>query len=92
MSSILMGSLFGLTVQLMSNSMRKLPLSRHPWEHLAFIVGGGLVGYKASGFDAYYQKKLDDFQAKHPEIPAEVFKVGLPTAAELAELARSKSK
>eukprot|EP00170_Pyropia_yezoensis_P008425 contig_35228_g8454 len=42
MSSTLFWGAVGTLVPLMSNSLRKLPLLRRPWEHvLAF--GGGVV-------------------------------------------------
>ena len=33
-SGLLLGGVLGLTVQLYSNAVRKLPLMRHPWEHV----------------------------------------------------------
>ena len=33
-SGVVLGGLLGLTVQLYSNAVRKLPLMRHPWEHV----------------------------------------------------------
>ncbi len=33
-SGALIGGILGLTVQLYSNAVRKLPLARHPWEHV----------------------------------------------------------
>ena len=33
-SGALVGGILGLTLQLYSNGVRKLPLMRHPWEHV----------------------------------------------------------
>lgn len=38
-TATIVGAALGLSVQLYSNAVRKLPLMRHPWEH---AVGMGL--------------------------------------------------
>ncbi|KAK9820798.1 hypothetical protein WJX74_004980 [Apatococcus lobatus] len=43
-SGVLLGGLLGLTVQLYSNAVRKLPLMRHPWEHVLWTAGGAWGG------------------------------------------------
>ncbi|XP_061342469.1 uncharacterized protein LOC133288668 [Gastrolobium bilobum] len=39
LSATAVGALLGLGIQVYSNALRKLPFSRHPWEH---VVGMGL--------------------------------------------------
>lgn len=43
-SATLIGAAFGLSCQLYSNAVRKLPLMRHPWEHLVGIGLGAWAG------------------------------------------------
>ena len=60
----LTGGLFGVCVgvgiQLYSNAVRKLPLAREPYLHVAFASIGGYVGLKYSGWE---QKLLSDVNA-----------------------------
>ena len=42
----LTGALCGLGVQLYSNTVRRLPLMRHPWEHLIAMGVGGFIATK----------------------------------------------
>eukprot|EP00898_Chlorokybus_atmophyticus_P006058 jgi/Chlat1/6453/Chrsp45S05957 len=43
-TATIVGMYLGLGVQLYSNAVRKLPLMRHPWEHLLAIGLGGAFG------------------------------------------------
>ncbi|KAL2343587.1 hypothetical protein Fmac_004872 [Flemingia macrophylla] len=42
LSATAIGALLGLKCQIHSNSLRKLPIMRHPWEHLV-AMGLGVV-------------------------------------------------
>ena len=42
----LVGASCRIAVQLYSNAVRKLPLMRHPWEHVLLAGIGGYAGYK----------------------------------------------
>lgn len=44
MVNALAGAVFGVTIQLFSNSLRKQPLMRRPWEHVLCAVAGGAAG------------------------------------------------
>ncbi|CBK24815.2 uncharacterized protein [Blastocystis hominis] len=48
----LTGCCIGLLTKLYSNSLRKLPYMREPWEHLIYMGVGG--------FSFYYAKKFID--------------------------------
>ncbi|KAF0698816.1 Aste57867_10605 [Aphanomyces stellatus] len=38
------GAVLGLNTKLLSNTLQKVPLMRHPWEHLALIGAGAILG------------------------------------------------
>ncbi|KAK3282687.1 hypothetical protein CYMTET_9582 [Cymbomonas tetramitiformis] len=51
MSAAVIGAAMGFGIQLVSNGLRKLPLMRHPWEHviatsIGFSAGGMLVAWE----------------------------------------------
>eukprot|EP00741_Cyanophora_paradoxa_P010676 tig00020538_g10318.t1 len=48
----LTGAFAGFCLQAYSNAIRRLPISRHPWEHVAFFVAGGFVGEKIEAWEA----------------------------------------
>ncbi|KAG9411639.1 hypothetical protein AC1031_017274 [Aphanomyces cochlioides] len=38
------GAVFGLNTKLLSNALQKVPLMRHPWEHVGLIAAGAFIG------------------------------------------------
>eukprot|EP00850_Spirogloea_muscicola_P009903 SM000056S18021 [mRNA] locus=s56:656129:656587:- [translate_table: standard] len=61
------GAVLGLAVQLYSNAVRKLPLMRHPWEHVVGMVVGSAAANALVAWEeraqADLQKMLDDNKA-----------------------------
>jgi len=55
----LCGGGLGLCLQLYSNGVRKLPLLRHPWEHVFFTGVGAWGMTKLIDWEAGESKKLD---------------------------------
>nr|ABK21463.1 unknown [Picea sitchensis] len=55
----LAGACLGLTTQLLSNGMRKLPLMRHPWEHVIGMGLGALFTNQLIQWEAKLQEDLD---------------------------------
>lgn len=49
----------GLSTQLLSNGMRKLPLMRHPWEHVIGMGLGALFTNKLIQWEEKLQEDLD---------------------------------
>ncbi|CAI5512938.1 unnamed protein product [Closterium sp. Naga37s-1] len=58
-SATLVGAAMGLGVQFYSNAVRKLPLMRHPWEHL---LGMGIGAYAANQLVAFEVKAAADLE------------------------------
>ena len=54
----LVGAACGLTVQLYSNAVRKLPLMRHPWEHLLMFGFGGFLGHQFTKWEDQQRGEL----------------------------------
>ncbi|KAL8101467.1 hypothetical protein AgCh_033390 [Apium graveolens] len=54
-TATMIGALLGLSTQIYSNALRKLPLMRHPWEH---VLGMGL-GVVAINQLVKWEVKLD---------------------------------
>eukprot|EP00850_Spirogloea_muscicola_P022041 SM000273S10251 [mRNA] locus=s273:107491:107945:- [translate_table: standard] len=61
------GAVLGLAVQLYSNAVRKLPLMRHPWEHVVGMVVGSAAANALVAWEERaqvdLQKMLDDNKA-----------------------------
>ncbi|GLJ36202.1 hypothetical protein SUGI_0726710 [Cryptomeria japonica] len=53
------GALLGLGCQLYSNGVRKLPLMRHPWEHVLGMGLGALFTNQLVKWEAKLQEDLD---------------------------------
>ncbi|XP_052202049.1 uncharacterized protein LOC127807893 [Diospyros lotus] len=53
------GALLGLGTQIYSNSLRKLPLMRHPWEHVLGMGLGAVFVNQLVKWDAKLQEDLD---------------------------------
>ena len=60
LTSGLIGMSVGVGIQIYSNAVRKLPLVREPYLHVAFGAIGGYIGLKYSGWE---QQLLDDVNA-----------------------------
>ena len=55
--SAITGACIGVTLQFYSNGVRKLPMMRQPWLHLAF---GGVGMYMGAKYPAFEQRQLDE--------------------------------
>ncbi|BBN13971.1 hypothetical protein MPTK1_6g07830 [Marchantia polymorpha subsp. ruderalis] len=55
----LLGAGMGLFVQLYSNGVRKLPLMRHPWEHVLAMGLGSAFGNAVVKWEDHLQVQLD---------------------------------
>ncbi|KAL3680530.1 hypothetical protein R1sor_023486 [Riccia sorocarpa] len=55
----LIGAGMGLFVQLYSNGVRKLPLMRHPWEHVLAMGLGSAFGNAVVQWEEKLQTDLD---------------------------------
>ncbi|KAF5733586.1 hypothetical protein HS088_TW16G00026 [Tripterygium wilfordii] len=47
----MLGALWGLSVQLHSNALRRVPYMRHPWEHLIAMGCGSIFLNELTKFD-----------------------------------------
>ena len=52
------GALLGLGVQLYTNAVRKLPLTRNPWEHAIAMGAGAAFGTWLVKFEAETEQEL----------------------------------
>ncbi|KMZ65226.1 hypothetical protein ZOSMA_32G00120 [Zostera marina] len=53
------GAVLGFTTQMYSNALRKLPLMRHPWEH---VLGMGLGAVFVNQLVSWNEKLHEDLQ------------------------------
>ncbi|KAJ4981788.1 hypothetical protein NE237_032625 [Protea cynaroides] len=58
-SATLIGALLGFGTQIYSNALRKLPLMRHPWEHVLGTGMGVIFATQLVKWDAQLQVDLD---------------------------------
>lgn len=58
-TATMVGALMGLSCQFYSNGVRKLPLMRHPWEHLLAIGLGAGFGNAVASWEVRLQEDLD---------------------------------
>lgn len=62
------GVVFGFTTQLYANALRKVPLTRYPWEYAAFMTLGGIVGYWMEGACEREEAEIEKLLAKRAEL------------------------
>lgn len=55
----LTGAVLGVGVQLYSNTVRRLPLMRHPWEHVLAFGIGGYLGMKLNEVEENTRQDLN---------------------------------
>lgn len=65
---VLTGAAFGFTTQLYTNALRKLPLTRYPWEYVFLTMGGAVGGYLMDGAVRRAKERVADLQAKRAEL------------------------
>ncbi|KAH9569785.1 hypothetical protein CY35_02G009100 [Sphagnum magellanicum] len=53
------GAALGLSIQFFSNGVRKLPLMRHPWEHVLAVGLGAAFGNAMAKWEVHLQQELD---------------------------------
>ncbi|XP_068653419.1 uncharacterized protein [Aristolochia californica] len=63
-SATFIGAPLGLGTQMYSNALRKLPLTRHPWEHLLGMGLGAIFTNQLVKWDAQLQVDLDNMLEK----------------------------
>ncbi|XP_042058862.1 uncharacterized protein LOC121803244 [Salvia splendens] len=63
-SATMFGALLGAGTQMYSNALRKLPYTRHPWEHVLGMGLGALFVNQLIKFDAKAQEDLDKLLIK----------------------------
>ncbi|KAL4200989.1 hypothetical protein AMTRI_Chr02g256360 [Amborella trichopoda] len=61
---VVIGALLGLGTQVYSNALRKLPLMRHPWEHLLGMGLGTIFTTQLVKWDSKLQEDLDKMLEK----------------------------
>ncbi|EFJ26709.1 hypothetical protein SELMODRAFT_97190 [Selaginella moellendorffii] len=59
------GAVLGLAIQLYCNGMRKLPLMRHPWEHVLFM---GIGAYAINELVAWEYRTEAALEKKKAEL------------------------
>jgi len=65
---VLTGAAFGFTTQLYTNALRKLPLTRYPWEYV-FLTGlGALGGHFLDGAATRARIKVEALQARRKDL------------------------
>eukprot|EP00924_Labyrinthula_sp_SR-Ha-C_P014082 snap_masked-scaffold_56-processed-gene-1.49-mRNA-1 protein AED:0.43 eAED:0.43 QI:0/-1/0/1/-1/1/1/0/70 len=55
----IIGGLIGISVNVYSNGLRKLPLMHRPWEHVIAFGVGGLAALKLKQFDEAQTENLN---------------------------------
>ncbi|XP_043688900.1 uncharacterized protein LOC122639923 [Telopea speciosissima] len=63
-SATLIGALLGFGTQVYSNGLRKLPLMRHPWEHVLGMGLGAIFANQLVKWDVKLQEDLDKMLEK----------------------------
>ncbi|XP_042519851.1 uncharacterized protein LOC122093561 [Macadamia integrifolia] len=63
-SATVIGVLLGFGTQVYSNGLRKLPLMRHPWEHVLGMGLGAIFANQLVKWDAKLQEDLDKMLEK----------------------------
>ncbi|KAH9543771.1 hypothetical protein CY35_13G082300 [Sphagnum magellanicum] len=53
------GAALGFSIQIFSNGVRKLPLMRHPWEHVLAAGLGATFGNAMVKWEVHLQEDLD---------------------------------
>ncbi|KAL6502263.1 hypothetical protein OROHE_024856 [Orobanche hederae] len=66
-SATAVGALLGLWTQMYSNSLRKLPYMRHPWEHVLGMGLGAVFANQLVKWDVKAQEDLDKMLIKAKE-------------------------
>ena len=65
---VLTGAVFGFTTQMFTNGLRKMPLTRYPWEYAIFTLGGAAGGYYLDGEMQNATKRLAEIKAKRVDL------------------------
>ncbi|KAE9610585.1 hypothetical protein Lal_00029776 [Lupinus albus] len=64
LSATAIGALLGLSTQMYSNALRKLPYMRHPWEHVVGIGLGVVFVNQLLKWEVQVEKDLDNMLLK----------------------------
>ncbi|XP_019462496.1 PREDICTED: uncharacterized protein LOC109361485 [Lupinus angustifolius] len=64
LSATALGALLGLSTQMYSNALRKLPYMRHPWEHVVGMGLGAIFVNQLLKWEAQVEKDLDKMLEK----------------------------
>ncbi|XP_038689585.1 uncharacterized protein LOC119988573 [Tripterygium wilfordii] len=63
----MIGALWGLSVQMHSNALRKLPYMRHPWEHLIAMGCGSVFANQLVKWDKQVEEDTEKIVQKARE-------------------------
>ncbi|GAB5030055.1 Hypothetical protein NocV09_00201890 [Nannochloropsis oceanica] len=72
MGAGLFGASLGIFVKMASNSMRKIPLRREPWDYPLFMIVGTWVGYKYVSLEASLTERVNEKRAALEKPPVEL--------------------
>ncbi|GAB0489915.1 hypothetical protein MMPV_001142 [Pyropia vietnamensis] len=72
MSSTLLWGFVGTLVPVMSNSLRKLPLMRRPWEHVMAFGGGVMFGKCVDSATVYMESNLERVRTSRAAAEAKI--------------------
>ena len=70
-STAFMGASSGLFISFFSNSVRKLPLMRRPWEHVILVGIMGYLGHKYPQIEADTRERVNRMRADRKLGPLE---------------------
>eukprot|EP00210_Caulerpa_lentillifera_P006869 g6566.t1 len=65
---ILTGAVFGFTTQMYTNALRKLPLTRYPWEYVFLTAGGAMLGNYMSGAVERAKRRVEEIDKRRTEL------------------------
>ena len=56
--TMMSGATAGVGLQVYSNTVRRLPMMRHPWEHVAFAIGGAWAASSLVAWEGEQKEEL----------------------------------
>lgn len=64
LASAVIGGSSGLFIAFFSNSVRKLPFFRRPWEHVLYMAIGTYIGYNYPTWENQELDKVNEMRAQ----------------------------
>eukprot|EP00541_Cyclophora_tenuis_P005218 CAMPEP_0116550934 /NCGR_PEP_ID=MMETSP0397-20121206/5691_1 /TAXON_ID=216820 /ORGANISM="Cyclophora tenuis, Strain ECT3854" /LENGTH=78 /DNA_ID=CAMNT_0004075797 /DNA_START=58 /DNA_END=291 /DNA_ORIENTATION=- len=74
LGSVLVGGFSGLSIQFMSNAIRKVPLSREPWNHVGMFILGCWAGNQYCKVEEQLVDDINELRAERGMPPMIVTK------------------